>query len=238
MTPEREKSEANFSFVVKAEMKRLFFSAIPAALLLSSNLQASDFSLEFVSTFSGTPPAGSNVWSWMLFQDVAPGTVSLTISNSGLTANEFIGELDFNLRTNLNPTSLLFANVGGSGGFSLPSIATGLDFEKADGDGFYDIEFTFDTSAAGRFGAGEYVVYQISGIAGLTASDFAFLSAPASGGGAGPFFAAAHIQSIGGAGDSGWVSPGQVTAVPEPTSGWLLGAGLLSIVGRSVFRRK
>src|SRR5262245_52585094 len=133
-------------------MKRLFLSALSAVLLLSPKAKASDFYLHFVSTFSGTPPAGATPWTSMLFEDSVPGTVFLTISNGGLTASEFIGELDFNLRTNLNPNSLVFNNVGGGGVFGLPSIATGLNFEKADGDGFYDIEFTFGTSAATRFG--------------------------------------------------------------------------------------
>jgi hypothetical protein len=194
-----------------------------ALLFVSVKGNAADFLLDFDGTFSGTPPAGSSPWTTMSFHDIAPGTISLTISNVGLTGTEFISELDFNLNTSLNPISLQFTNVGGSGGFTLPVITTGVNFEKADGDGFFDIEFTFGSTAGTRFTADDYVTYQIGGIAGLTVADFAFLSAPANGGGVGPYYAAAHIQSTSG-GNSGWVAPSGVTVVPEPTSGSLLAA--------------
>jgi hypothetical protein len=214
------------------------WSAVLAALLFALvEGNAADFSLNFTNTFSGTPPAGSPPSITMLFQTVVPGTVDLVISNVGLIGTEFVSELDFNLNTNLNPTSLQFTNFGGSGGFTLPTITTGVDFSKADGDGFYDIKFLFDSTAGGRFDGNDYVVYEIGGVAGLTAGDFAFLSAPA--GGFGPFYAAAHVQSIGN-GDSGWIDADAITpfTIPEPGSGSILVvAAVLSLGRRFLFGR-
>jgi hypothetical protein len=229
-----------FSFVVQAQMKRclvLLRSAVLAALLFASvKGNSADFSLNFTNTFSGTPPAGIPPLVTMLFQTVAPGTVDIVISNVGLTGTEFISEFDFNLNTNLNPNSLVFNNFGGSGDFTLPVITTGVNFQKADGDGYYDIKFLFDTIAGGRFGANDYVIYEITGIAGLTAADFAYLSAP--GGGVGPFYAAAHIQSIG-IGNSGWISPDEITpfTIPEPAAASMLVIAAALFLGRKFLFR-
>ena len=114
------------------------------------------------------------------------------------------------------------ALAAGSGGFDLPSIIEGTNSFKADGDGKYDIllNFTPGSTAVHQFTQGEYFTYTITGIAGLTAGDFAYLSMPA--GGAGPFYAAGHVQRIGNDGSlSGWVSADVVTPitpVPEPSA--------------------
>ena len=66
------------------------------------------------------------------------------------------------------------------------------------------------------FSANDSITYKITGIAGLTAADFDYLSQPA--GGSGPFYAAAHIQGLAN-GDSTWIEPGQgpINVVPEPS---------------------
>ncbi|MGB2936607.1 MAG: PEP-CTERM sorting domain-containing protein, partial [Phycisphaerae bacterium] len=88
-----------------------------------------------------------------------------------------------------------------------------------DGDGNYDILVAFaDGELGNRFTAGDSIHYTVTGIAGLTAGSFDFLSAPS--GGHGPFLVAAHVRSIGPDEDSGWV------ATPEPASVGLLALGL------------
>jgi len=179
---------------------------------------AADYIYRFDTTFSGTSPSSSGPWLDALFHDVASGTVSLTISNNGLTGTEYVSGLYFNLNPNLDPTSLSFQFTGGDAGSVPLNIFTGVNQFKADGDGKYDILFDFNTANGFRFEAGDYLVYTISGIPSLNGLDFNFLSAPA--GGAGPFLAAAHIQSIG-QGDSGWVRPTDFvpfTPVPEPSA--------------------
>ncbi len=104
------------------------------------------------------------------------------------------------------------------------TISTGADLYKADGDGRYDIKLLFNNggSAANRFTAGEYLAYDIGGIPDLAASDFAYLSTPA--GGAGPFYAAAHVQRIGAGSLSGWIAPKEIStiSIPEPAATVLL----------------
>ena len=76
----------------------------------------------------------------------------------------------------------------------------------------------------------------ISGITGLTVSDFDFSSV--NGGGEGHYVTAAHIQGIPlptGGTTSTWVGNGGGGEVPEPSTMLLLGSGLIGLVG---LRRK
>jgi hypothetical protein len=174
--------------------------------------------------FSGltTPPAGPGPWTTATFLDVAPGTVDLTIENVGLSSGEFISGLYFNLNPLDNATDLSFNLLGSQGSFSIPSISLGRDDFKADGDGKYDILLGFGTASGTTFTVGDSITFRITGIAGLTAADFNFLSAPA--GGSGPFYAAAHVQGTPpNNGGSCWIEPGLgPMPVPEPSSSLLV----------------
>ena len=173
-----------------------------------------------VFSYSGSvsSPAEAAPWIDATFQDSANG-VLLTVDNPGLTGGEFVSELYLNLNPIDNVKSLNFTPVSGSSGVNAPTIQTGEDAYKADGDGKYDILFTFSTSNSGRFGAGDSLTYLISGVTGLTSADFEYKSTPA--GGHGPFYAAAHVQGIAGetGSDSVWMDPSlgpQIIPVPEP----------------------
>lgn len=220
----------------------LLASAATVALgAFSQSASAAVVQFNFDNEFSGGQiPAGATPWLTATFDDGgSAGSVQLTL-DSGLVANEFYSGIYFNLDPALDASALGFAYDGASTG-PAASVSTGTDAFQADGDGLYDILFSFPTSNAGdRFGAGESVTYSITG-AGLTADDFAFFSAPR--GGKGPFFAAAHVQGIGvefcsdqdaaaGGCGSGWIAP----PVPVPAAVWLFASGLLGLVG--VARRK
>lgn len=193
------------------------------------NAGASDFYFYFDNVFSAvevSAPAGPPPWVDAHFQDVTPGTVLLTLDNLGLSGAEFLSELYVNLSTAFDPASLDFTYVGSSGSFTLPAISAAANGYKADGDGYYDVGFAFETGhgSAERFDAGESVTYEISGIPGLVATDF--IAGSEMGGGAGTWYAAAHIQGIGSSSSSVWASPLGVTPVPEPSGGALLVLGL------------
>src|SRR5262249_3734408 len=112
---------------------------------------------------------------------------------------------------------------------------------QADGDGLFDILFTFPNAAANRFTSGS-LIYYIGGNVSLTDTSFNELSSPA--GGAGPFHSAAHLARFGTASCSGWVGDSAAggsngtlngacgTPVPEPHyTGLALAGGLLAFAG-------
>ena len=211
-----------------------------ASVVIHTVALADGYQYDFDHAFSGTPPASlSTPWTQARFVDIAPGMVQLTVSNLNLSGHENVDQLYFNLAPALDPTKLNFTHVSDSGGFDLPTFTEGVDSFKADGDGKYDILLNFAVNdGTHTFTTGESFTYTISGIAGLRASDFGYLSAPA--GGAGPFYAAAHVQRIGAGSLSGWISADIVSPilpVPEPGAGVLLGLAITIWFGFRLWKR-
>ena len=203
-----------------------------AWLLAVSTSQASVITFTNSIDFNGDPPAGSPPWLTAKFDDGGgSGTVTLTLTVDNLASDEYLGEWDFNLDPDLDPTALNFAIGSKTGSFDDPTIDTGDDAFLVGDGGKYDIQFSFATSNAGggihRFGPGESGTYTITGISTLTADSFNFQSTPQ--GGSGVYPTAAHVQGIDGGTTSGWVS------VPEPSAillGLLAAAGLFRQVNR------
>src|ERR1051326_5182218 len=121
------------------------------------------------------PPVGAAPWMSAIFKDTAGG-VLLTISNLDLVGIEKVDLVDFNLNPNLNPASLTFSLQSSVGKFNLPTIGKGTNAFAGDGAGYYDIQLSFTTGGgtSKQFMNGESVSYLISGISGLTASDFSY----------------------------------------------------------------
>jgi hypothetical protein len=189
------------------------------AFLGFTNISAlADLNLGLDQEFSGGTAPVSNACPWVnaLFHDNGNGTVNLTLSNPHLSNNENVSGFYFNFNDALNVANLSFSPTSSSGSFTAPTISKGENSFKADGDGDYDVLFTFATggNASQVFGVGDQVTYTISYSSAIGSSDFAFLSAPE--GGNGPFYAAAHVQNTGINGSGGgWIAP---TAIPEPTT--------------------
>lgn len=202
---------------------------------LATNAGAGTITFDMNYEFSGAaPPQGTAPWITATFADTAtPGTVRLTMSTANLIGTEFVSSWYFNLDPNLSPINLTIAPIDTSAVSSYAIFKSANDF-KADGDGKYDIMFSFPTSESdNRFTRGETVIFDFT-IEGLTASSFDFISYPD--GGHGPYKSAAHVQGIvSSQGDSGWVAP-----IPEPGTMILLGSGLLGlaiVAGRKKFRQ-
>jgi hypothetical protein len=210
-----------------------------ALALIPATASADSYTLDFLptNTFSGTAPAGTLSAT---FSDVSGG-VQLVITSS-LAAGENL-DAGGSLYFNINPTksSLLsglnFALTANTGFSQAASVATGENAFKADGDGYYDILFSYAPSTK-AFTSGESQTYSITGGA-ISAFDFAnFFSSP--GGGNGTWLSAIHVQNTpsGGQG-SAWVggTPDGFTPVPEPSSLAILAIGAVGLVSYRLRRR-
>jgi hypothetical protein len=197
----------------------------------AADASATHVEVDINQVFSGSvTPSGSQPWLTATFDDTGlpAGQVNVTLSVTGLVSPEKVDEWDINLDPALNPaTDISFSGPTKVGTFDDPVVNTGTNAFKADGDGKYDIQFMFSTSNGHEFGPGESVSYLLTGPSSgpnqLTANSFSFLSQPA--GGAGPFYEAAHILSIGQGGNSVWASPINAPFAPEPSA---LVLGLIS----------
>jgi len=222
-------------------MKRATIMAVAVAvsLVLAGAARGGVITFGLDEEFSeGTPPEGTVPPAWLTVTiddgtDDMDGLVTLTLAATNLTGSEKVKEWCLNLDPQLTPTDLVFSEVTRTGTFDDPAIGKGTDKYAADGDGLYDIQFTFDNTGKTdkNFGPGESVQYtvQLNGSSALTAASFDFLSTPA--GGHGPYHTAAHVLSIGTDAKSGWV-----TTTPEPATLALMGFGAVGLLARR--RRK
>jgi len=214
-------------------------SAIAAFGLFSLQATAASVAFEYDQSFGAVTPDGPAPYATAIFDDGgSAGSVTLTMSVSDFVGGADITAMYFNLDPLLDSTSLSFSRTGGDGPTEANTdIQLGENAFRADGADFYDILFDFPPppgNQAARFNAGETLVYDISGIVGLTALDFNFFGSPAPGAGnPGPYLSVARFQSTGIDGEgSDWVG-----VVPVPAAVWLFGSGLLGLVGIARRRR-
>jgi len=211
------------------------FATLSFVLLGATPLQAELITWNLTWVFSGATPDGTLT---VKLEDTATNTVQLTVDTTEVPPNpldtEFVSELCLNLDPAFNPNTLSFA---GPGFTYVKLLSLGTDAFKPDGDGKYDIEFSFYTSAEKpRLDDDKQAVFTITRSTGLSAASFKFPSAPAPGG-SGPFLVAAHVQGIDHEEGSGWVTRGDGDhPIPEASTMLLFGSGLTGVL--AVARRK
>ncbi|UCF72729.1 MAG: hypothetical protein JSW35_11280 [Deltaproteobacteria bacterium] len=194
-------------------MKKLLLLGTLVAGLIAFALPAEatvilwDFNYEFSGA---SEPEGAPPWLTATFDDEdSAGSVLLTIAAANLTDAEHVKAWYFNIDPGFTDT-LTFTTIAWTGAFTLPTISTGQDAFKADGDGLYDIKFAFDEGD--RFGVGDSLTLQISGTS-LLAGSINFLSTEDGG-------------------DSGWIAPSDGgMRNPEHATLLLLGSGLIGLFG-------
>lgn len=219
-------------------MRHYCFSTLMCAVFacLGMPARAGIITMDLNHTFSGIGPA-SGVLPWLnaQFDDHGSlGSVTITLSASHLTGTEYVSGWYVNLDPAMDPTALVFSAPVKTGAFDDPSVGTGVNAYKADGDGHFDILFGFATydGAPTRFGAGDSCQITVSGIPTLSASSFSYKSNPPATG----YYSAAHVQAIGADSLSGWISATSANEVPEPAAfvPVIFGiAGMLPLLRRS-----
>jgi hypothetical protein len=195
---------------------------LAAALLLPTGAAAISYTWNLIEEYSGAQ-APENSYS-VTIADAGIDTVTITMSITGTSSTEFVEGWYFNYA---GDASLLTITADPSNPVATVTVGQGLDCCRVAGDADFDIHFDFPPPPGGpdnRFTVGETVVYTITGVAGLDATDFWTPSTPS--GEYGELYVAAQIQGLANDG-SGWVTTPEPGAVGVFSLGLLVAGGLI-----------
>jgi hypothetical protein len=209
-------------------VRRLAIATLFAVTCAVPSAQAAVIQIDLNILLEGAAVSGDQTVASLIFEDVAPGQVRLTVTSSLNASNEFFSDISFNIASSFVPSGITASFVGGSqvGSFTLPTLnAAGQNGQNPPGPGSgFDYNYAFTVSGSGggglRFNENDSFQYLFNA-SGLDALDFLV----ANGDG---HYAYAHVQGMT-AGSAAYVSTGpNVPAVPEPTSLLLLATGLIA----------
>ena len=216
----------------------LIGTLVAAVMGFVSGASAATISFGLDIEFSGAtaPVSATTPWVTIVLDDSFgnANTVRMTVSAPNLTGGdggESINKFLLNFDPSLDASLLNFSVVDNSASVPNAIKAENNGF-RADGDGFFDIEFDMPPPPGNvtRFTGGETIIYDLIYVSPISASSFDFFSVM--GGGAGVFSAAAQIQRINGESDeSGWIGP-----IPEPSTAVLLALGMMGLGWRRQVR--
>ena len=195
-------------------------------------------------------PDGLYPWLKAVFDDDTglANTVELTFTKLRNNTNK-VDLWYFNLDPGLHPTALSDSQVSSTNGF-YPKMTTGNSDQKADGDGWFDIEFNFSTATNKAFDGLDWVKILITSSQDIFADSFDFKSSAAkklNTTGPNTWETVAHVLNITGDPSSTWIGDndgGEVGggggAIPEPATMLLLGSGLIGIAasGKKKFKKR
>lgn len=200
---------------------------------LHAAAEASFVTYELGGVFTGAKPTSSAPWLTASFSDNGgSGSVTLTLTASLDFSGEFISQVVFNVNPAITPGSLTINQIQGTGATFKKTSQDAQQVDGAAGMGF-DVLIALPTVGGpnnSRFDNNDVLTFTITG-GGITASSFAWLSM-----GGSPNYVAAHVQGI--PLEGGGTTSGFIGTVPIPPAVWLLGSGLLGLIGiRRRFRR-
>ena len=231
--------------------KTILLIILLAGLIAVAAPVEASLTFNYDTEYSGGSAPASQTTPWLSaeFSNAKKeNIVMLTLTAEHLTSSEFVSQWYFNLDplfgdlipSTSKPGSIKIEYVGGT---EYPSTKIDKNEFKAGNNGYFDIRISFSTDSKKHFGEGDTATFKITfdpGSSDLTldADSFSFVS-EGKGKTGGGLYTAAHVQGIDGK-YSGWVSGDPTSSlvpamVPIPGAVWLLGSGLLGLLG---FRRR
>lgn len=213
----------------------LLATALAAGLLVTRSASAASITFNYDQTPEGTAASGG-AWLQAVFSDSGPGTVQLTLAGPGLTGNDSLKQLFFNLDPALDPNSLVFTEIDSTSG-AIGTVQMGRHAFKPDCGGKCDILISFSSPAP--LTGGDSITYSISasstpagstGSGHLTAASFDFPSAAAAG--RPPVYTAASVETTTG----GTTTQRTLIAPPDPvpenfSTAILIGIAVVVVAG-------
>lgn len=207
-------------------LKSIILPIILASFAFAGQLSGAVYLYSLGTTYSGSSPEGPTPWLTASFEDVGVNQVSLTLTATNLTGNEFISGWYFNFDPSANVNDLTFTRTTPAPPSLVDTaVILGTDAFTAAGNLNFDIFVDLPTSNTERFMAGQTLAFLITSVDPLNAGMFNFSSTN----GDLSAITVAHIQGIAPDNLSAWVKDG--IAVPEPSTYILMA----SFIGLTMF---